>query len=250
MSSIRKRPKSLQIIGSFLFTLYVYLSIGIFGLLGLPVCLMGRSVTYVYMKFYSRVLFRIMRILCGIHVEIRGIPPTGTVIVASKHQSFLDVMLLMVALPRAKFIMKHTLLFTPLFGLYAWRIGTISVRRTARGQQIKALIQAVKEQVRREASPAQVVIYPEGTRVPPGQKRPYKRGVRALYQTLELPCVPVATNVGCFWGKHQLLKRPGVAVLSFLEPIPPGQHNDDFMLELEAKIENASDSLYRHAMSQ
>lgn len=245
---VKQRPKILQVVGSVLFTLYIYVSILVFGVIFLPVCLVSRSGTYAVMKFYSLVLFRVLRFLCNIHVEIRGTPPTQTVLVASKHQSFLDVMMLMVALPRCKFIMKRELLFAPLFGLYAWRIGTIPVRRNSKAKQIPSLVEAVQKSITHD--PGQVVIYPEGTRVKPGQKRPYKRGVSILYDTLRLSCVPVATNVGCFWGKNQLIKKQGVAVLSFLQPIPPGVPAKQFLLELETKIENASDELYHQALSQ
>jgi len=243
-----KRPKILQVMGSMAFTVYIYISIAVFGIIGFPVCLFSRSGAYAVMKLYSHTLFHMLRALCGIRIQVHGTPPSDVVIVASKHQSFLDVLILMAVLPRAKFIMKRELLFAPLFGVYAWRTGAIAVRRTGRVHQMPALLTAASEGIARD--PGQVVIYPEGTRVPPGQKRPYKRGVSLLYDMLNKPCVPVATNVGYFWGKNQRIKRPGLATVSFLDSIVPGIPPKQFLLELEAKIENASDDLHRQAIAQ
>lgn len=250
------RPKVLQIAGSVLFTVYIYLSIFVFGILGLPFCLYSRAGAYSVMKLYTRILLYVLRILCGIRVVIEGSAHKAIgkypVVIASKHQSFLDVIVLMHVLPRAKFIMKRELLFTPLFGLYAWRTGAVTVRRSGGNKnKIPALLDAVQTSIDKEAG--QIVIYPQGTRVPPGRASaayPYKRGVAVLYDTLDIPCIPVATNVGYFWGKNQLVKRSGTAVVSFLGSIPPGLPRKQFLLELESKIEKASDNLYQQALAQ
>jgi 1-acyl-sn-glycerol-3-phosphate acyltransferase len=91
--------------------------------------------------------------------------------------------------------------------------------------------------------PGQLVIYPQGTRSPPGTKMPYKVGTAVLYEQLGQPCYPVATNAGVFWPRRGLYRRPGVAVVEFLEPIAPGMARDAFVAELERRIEGASDAL-------
>lgn len=93
----------------------------------------------------------------------------------------------------------------------------------------------------------QLVIYPQGTRVAPGATLPYKVGAGVLYNRLGKTCVPVATNVGVFWGRRSLSRRPGVAVIEFLDPIPPGLPISEFMARLEPTVEEASNRLMREA---
>jgi 1-acyl-sn-glycerol-3-phosphate acyltransferase len=88
-----------------------------------------------------------------------------------------------------------------------------------------------------------IVIFPEGTRVAPGERRPYQPGVAALYQALALPVVPAAVNSGLFWGRRSFVKRPGRIILEFLEPIPPGRSRRRLMAELERRIETATAAL-------
>jgi 1-acyl-sn-glycerol-3-phosphate acyltransferase len=86
-----------------------------------------------------------------------------------------------------------------------------------------------------------ILIFPEGTRQRPGAAPAYKPGVAGLYAMLEVECVPVALNSGLYWTGF--LKRPGIIVLQFLEPIPPGLTRDAFMAELQRRIETATSKL-------
>ena len=109
-------------------------------------------------------------------------------------------------------------------------------------------IAKMKADVARGAvSPGQLIIYPQGTRVPPGEKRPYKVGTGLLYDQLGQPCVPVATNVGLFWPKRGILRKPGLAVVEFLPVIAPGKPVAEFMALVEAEVETASDRLMAEA---
>jgi 1-acyl-sn-glycerol-3-phosphate acyltransferase len=164
--------------------------------------------------------------------------------VAAKHQSFLDIVLIYGAVPRAKFIMKRELVWAPVLGQFALRIGCVPVDRGRRGQAIRTMLADVGAG---RADPGQLVIYPQGTRVPPGEPRPYKSGSAALYAELGQPVVPVACNVGLFWPRKGIAIRPGRAVVEFLDPLPPGLPAAEFMARLEAAIEPASDRLMAEA---
>jgi 1-acyl-sn-glycerol-3-phosphate acyltransferase len=85
-----------------------------------------------------------------------------------------------------------------------------------------------------------IVIFPEGTRVAPGDQRPYQVGTAALYRQLGVPVVPVALNSGLFWGRRKWTKRPGVITLEILPPIAPGLSRDAFMETLRERIETAT----------
>lgn len=212
---------------------------GAMGIVGAPVVLWRRDWTIAWMKLYVRWTLALTRALCGIRVEVRGEVPTGAAIVASKHQSLLDVLILYGVLPEPHFVMKRELVWAPVFGLYALRAGCIWVARGKGGQSEKML----KRLNRRWTGKGQIVIYPQGTRVPPGEYRPYRRGAVRLYEAFGLPMVLAATNAGWFWPRRGLLRRPGTAVVEFLETLPPGLPRETVMARMEEMIEAASDRL-------
>lgn len=182
--------------------------------------------------------------MIGLRTEIRGTPPTDQCLIAAKHQSFLDIIMIYSAVPRGKFIMKKQLVWAPILGQYALRIGCIPVDRGKRGQAIRAMVADVTAG---RALPGQLIIYPQGTRIAPGVKAPYKIGSGALYRDLAQDCVPVACNVGVFWPRHGLYRKPGLAVVEFLPRIPRGLPVDQMMAQLEAVVEAQSDVLMAEA---
>ncbi len=229
---------------SLIFIVQMYLSMAVIGLIYLPYAIFSRDGALAACHTFCRWVVWSLRMLCGLRGEVRGVVPTGEVLIAAKHQSFLDIILIFGAVPRGKFIMKAELRFAPILGWYALRIGCVPVNRGKRG----AAITKMREDVQSGAARAgQLIIYPQGTRVAPGEKRPYKVGTAVLYQQLEQPCVPVATNVGLFWPKRGILRKPGVAVVEFLMPIQPGLPNEAFMARLEEAVETASDRLMAEA---
>ena len=140
--------------------------------------------------------------------------------------------------------MKKEILLTPIVGLYAKRLGCVPVDRGKRGAAIEKMVADVEAG---RSTPGQLIIYSQGTRVPPGVKMPYKVGTGVLYEQLGQPCVPVATNVGVMWPKRGLLRKPGVAVVEFLPQIEPGLPRNDFMAQLESAVESRSDALMEEA---
>lgn len=224
-----------MMIRSVLFTLQMYLAMGVLGLVCAPVALFSRDGAIMACKLYCRWVRWTARWMIGLRTEIRGTPPTGNVLVAAKHQSFLDVLLIFSALPRPRFVMKADLLRMPVFGWYVRRLGCIPVERGGKGEAVRKMLEAAE-------GAGQIVIYPQGMRLPPGQMAPYKYGTAALYAHLNRPCAPVATNAGHFWPLG-LRRYPGLAVVEFLPPIAPGLPPDTFLSQLEAIIEPASDRL-------
>lgn len=229
-----------QSLRSLIFVGQIYLAMPLIGLLFAPWALVDRRGAFTACKFYCAYVFWTARWMVGIRCEVRGKVPDGEVLVAAKHQSFLDIMMIFHALPAAKFIMKRELLWTPVIGLYAKRIGCVPVDRGKRGAAIEKMVADVEAG---RSQPGQLIIYSQGTRVPPGVKMPYKVGTGVLYQQLGQPCVPVATNVGLFWPKRGIARNPGLAVVEFLPEVQPGLHREDFMSHLEETVETRSDAL-------
>jgi 1-acyl-sn-glycerol-3-phosphate acyltransferase len=142
--------------------------------------------------------------------------------------------------------MKRELLWTPIIGLYAWRVGCVPVHRGKRGQAIAKMLEDVEKGA---ADPGQLVIYPQGTRVAPGVVKPYKVGAALLYEQTGQPCVPAATNCGVFWPRRGILRKPGLAVVEFLPRIEPGLDRETFLRRLEHEVEEASNVLLEEARS-
>jgi 1-acyl-sn-glycerol-3-phosphate acyltransferase len=228
---------------SLVFDACLYLEMAVYGLIFAPAALWSVDGAYAGIRAYCRTMFWLLRVICGLRVEVRGRVPEGELIVAAKHQSFLDILILANALPRASFIMKKELRWAPVLGLYALRIGSTPVARGKKGRAMKDMV----EHVEKAREPRQLVIYPQGTRVAPGARLPYKIGTGVLYERLGKPCIPAATNAGVFWGRRSPYRRSGLAVVEFLEPIPAGLPIPEFMARIEAEVELNSERLMREA---
>ena len=230
----------MQLLRSFLFNVAMYAWMAIVGVACIPLLVASPEGARWTCDFYARTTIRLLAVMTGLRTEIRGTVPEGGVLVAAKHQSFLDILMLWVPMPRPFFIMKSILRFAPFLGQYALRLGCIPVYRGKRAEAIRRMLAEVASGRR---AGGQLLIYPQGTRVAPGAHLPYKAGTFALYDQLKQPCVPVATNVGVFWPKRGVTRHPGLAVAEFLEPIPPGLDRATFMAVLEARVERASNRL-------
>ena len=182
--------------------------------------------------------------MIGLRSEVRGPVPEGEVMIAAKHQSFFDIIILASVLPRPKYIMKKQILWTPIVGFYAKRIGCVSVDRGKRGAAIKEMVERVQSG---QQEPGQLIIFPQGTRVDPGRVLEYKVGVGVLYEQLGAPVIPVACNVGVFWPRRRIYRAPGLAVVEFLPAIEPGLGTRAFMERVEAAVEGESNRLMAEA---
>lgn len=233
-----------QWLRSLIFVVVIYLWMAVLGILFTPYAIFSKRGALRACKLYARSVIWLARWMIGLRGEVRGPVPTGEVMIAAKHQSFFDIILIFDAVPHPKFIMKRELLWTPFIGLYAKRLGCIPVNRGRRGAAIARMVRDVATEF---SEPGQLVIYPQGTRVAPDAYRPYKVGTAVLYQGLGYPCVPAATNVGLFWPRTGILRKPGLGVVEFLDPMPVGIGRDRFMARLEELVETRSRALMAEA---
>ncbi|HWM61137.1 MAG TPA: lysophospholipid acyltransferase family protein [Rhizomicrobium sp.] len=223
---------------SALFLLWFAAVTAILSLIFLPVLVLPRAATVWLARLWSRATFWGLKVFTGIGFEIRGIPPRGPVLVASKHMSMWDTMALYLALEAPATVLKRELLHIPFYGWFLWKATAIAINRGAGASALRKMA-AAAQGVLAEGRP--ILIFPEGTRKKPGAPPDYKPGVAGLYALLEVPCVPVALNSGVYWTGF--LKRPGTIVLAFLEPIAPGLKRGAFMTLLEQRIESATAEL-------
>ncbi|NNK77546.1 MAG: 1-acyl-sn-glycerol-3-phosphate acyltransferase [Litoreibacter sp.] len=235
---------SVQWVRCLVFNIQMYVMIAVIGIGFFPLALMSRNGAYMACHAYTSWIKWTAGWMIGLQTVVRGTPPKGAALVAAKHQSFFDVMLIFAALPRGKFIMKSLLMYAPIVGQYGLRLGCVPVNRGKRGAAVAKMLKDVANGAQ---DPGQLIIYPQGTRVAPGTHKPYKVGTAVLYEQMQQPCIPVATNVGVFWPKRGVYRKPGLAVIEFLEPIPPDLDKTAFLKKLESEIEEHSNRLMAEA---
>jgi 1-acyl-sn-glycerol-3-phosphate acyltransferase len=184
----------------------------------------------------------LLKHVVGIDYRIVGAEhlPATPAVYASKHQSAWETLFLSRYLNFPAFVLKQELLSIPLFGWFLKKAGMIAVDRKAGASALRSMARQATETLESGRS---ILIFPEGTRVAPGQSKPYQPGVAALYTQQKVPVVPVALNSGLFWGRRAFLKKPGTIVVEFLPPIPPGLDRKTMMRELETRIEAAATTL-------
>lgn len=193
--------------------------------------------------WYLRTVAWLEQTILGIHYEVRGrenIPATGSYILAAKHQSAWETMKLHLLVDDPAIILKRELMWLPIWGWYAAKARMIPVDRGARSKALASMISNSRP-VRDQGRP--IVIFPQGTRVPPGEYAPYRIGVAALYDQLDVPIVPMAINAGLYWPRHSFIKRPGTVIVEFLPPIPAGEPRMAALHALEEQLEAATDRL-------
>lgn len=235
------------VIRSIVFNMLFYLTLLVLMIFGAPTMLAGRRGVLALARLWGVVSVWLLDKICGMKVEYRGVEniPPGAVLLAAKHQSFLETFALLRYAPDFAIVLKRQLTYIPFFGLYLIVSKQIAIDR-ARGRQALQQIEDAAKPVL--AAGRQIFIYPEGTRRPPGAPPRYKQGVTALYSTNAVPCLPVALNTGLFWRRRGFLRRPGVAVIEYLPPIPPGLSREAFAARLQADIEGACDRLNAEAV--
>lgn len=206
----------------------------------------GRSGVHRVASVWCRSLLWAAKVDLGLSYEIRGAPPVGDCIIGAKHQSFFDILIIARHAPERAFIMKKQILRVPIMGWFAWKAGCIPIDRSKGSEAMKVMLSEVTARQQGEGL-GQLIVYPEGTRVKPGEKRRYKPGIGALYETTGLSVVPVATNVGLFWSKRGFPIRSGRGVVEYLPAIAPGMALHPLMERIEAEVEGTSDALMAEA---
>ncbi|MEM9739419.1 MAG: lysophospholipid acyltransferase family protein [Pseudomonadota bacterium] len=225
---------------SSLFVIYMYGLMAVMGTIWLPSLLMPRAAIMAGLRWYSMLVRWGLQMICGVTTEVRGLEnlPEGAFIYAAKHQCMWDVFVPFLILRDPVITMKRELLWYPFFGWYALKSEMIAIDRGGAARTVKKMLSAAES---RAADRRQFVIFPEGTRHPPGVRAGYfAAGTSAFYKRLGVPCVPVATNSGLCWPSRGFVRTPGTIVFEILPPIEPGLDRKALMKRLEDTIEPAS----------
>ena len=224
---------------SLLFNALFYVNIIVRMIVALPTIVLPYAFLLGVLRAYARSTLWLLRVVCGTTVEWRGREklPKGAYIVACKHQSLWETFALFALLPDPTYVLKRELMWLPLFGWLATKARMIPIDRGARVTALARMAAAARNEIARSR---QIVIFPEGTRRPPGAKPRYLPGVAYLYAEIGVPCVPVALNSGLFWPRRSLRRYPGTVLVEVLDPIPPGLDKRAFMAHLQTALEQAT----------
>ncbi|WP_442581847.1 lysophospholipid acyltransferase family protein [Mesorhizobium sp. ASY16-5R] len=228
---------------SLVFNAVFYLNLIVQMILWAPLFfLMPRKKAWFVPKFWARSSLWLHDKLAGTKNDITGVEnlPSGSFILAPKHQSFWDAIAFFPHLRDPLYILKRELTWIPFFGWYILKMRLIPVDR---GSRAKALKQVVANAKREMADDRQLIIYPEGTRRAPGDEPMYKYGIVELYTQLGLPVVPVAHVAGLYWPRRKFMRYPGAIKARFLPPIPAGLGREQFMQRLIGDTEAGCDAL-------
>lgn len=227
---------------SFLLNMALYGSTAVMCFLMLWALLLPRRYILIVVHIWLRQIAWIEKNIGGITYRIIGksYVPSGACIIAAKHQSAWETFKLHVLFGDPSIVLKKELLDIPIWGWYLRRAGMIPIDRSSRGKALPGMMEAAHKAA---DAGRKIVIFPQGTRVTPGVSKPYKAGVAALYDELNLPVVPMALNSGLLWPKKGFAKKPGVITIEFLPSIAPGLPRAEMMEKLQNELESASDRL-------
>jgi 1-acyl-sn-glycerol-3-phosphate acyltransferase len=234
---------------SVLFNALFYVNLIVRMIFALPSLALPHAFILGVLRRYAGSSLWLLRLICGVRVEWRGREklPQGAYIVACKHQSLWETFALFALLPDPTYVLKRELMWIPIFGWLATKARMIPIDRGSRASALARMIAIARLEIARSR---QIVIFPEGTRRPPGAEPRYLPGVAYLYAEAGLPCVPVALNSGLFWPRRSLIRYPGTVLVEVLDPIPAGLDQRAFLARLQSVLEEATARLIQESANQ
>jgi 1-acyl-sn-glycerol-3-phosphate acyltransferase len=236
------------VIRSLVFLVVFYLNTAVFLALGSWLLLAPRRWAMEGLRLHGLASLWWLKAICGTRLQVRGREklPQGACMVAAKHQSAWDTFALIPVFHDPAMVMKWELGLIPLYGWFSHKFQHIFVKRDKGPSALKAMLRAARQ---RAGQGREIVIFPEGTRRPPGTPPDYKPGFLALYEGLGLPCVPLALNSGLFWPRRSFLRYPGTIVIEILDPVPPGLPRAQARALIQERIESACARLIAEAQA-
>ena len=225
----------MRLLRSLLFAALFYPGTLLFVLAGLGASLFGRAPMYAVVLRWSQFHGALTRGLLGIRLRLEGEIPAGPHLIAAKHQAMFETVELVRFADRPVIVLKRELADLPLFGSITRRWGIIPVEREAGAKALRSMLAGAKRAL---ASGRPILIYPEGTRVPPGSTPPLRPGFAGLYRALGLPVVPIALDSGQVWPRG-LIKQAGTITFRVGATIPPGLPRE----EIESRVHAAINAL-------
>ena len=224
-------------IRNFIFSIFFFLGIIFISLIFLPSLLMPRSVVLFGGRLMGYWTSFCLKIFLSTKILIKGkanIISNKKFFIAASHQSMFETFFLQTIYNSPVFILKKELLLIPIFGWYLKKIGSISIKRNKVTKDNLGFFEEITSQIKNSERP--VIIFPQGTRVLPNERTPFKKGVARIYEELKIACQPIAINSGYVWPKKGSKQAKKTITVSILKPIEYGLSKDEFLKTIEKNI--------------
>tara|TARA_B110001454_G_scaffold216503_1_gene239886 strand:- start:132 stop:833 length:702 start_codon:yes stop_codon:yes gene_type:complete len=231
-------------IRNFLFSLFFFLGIIFISIIFIPAFFLPQKVVLFGGKIMGYWTSFCLRIFLSTKIIIKGkenIIHNKKFFIASSHQSMFETFFLQIIFNSPVFILKKELLMIPIFGWYLKKIGSISIKRNKVSKENLGFFDDILKLINSSDRP--LIIFPQGTRLPPQDRTPFKKGASRIYEELKISCHPIAINSGYTWPKKGLKKISSTLTVSILKPIEPGLNKEVFLKKLQDDIYSELDIL-------
>ena len=224
-------------IRNIVFSIFFFLGIIFISIIFLPSLLLPRAIVLLGGKLMGHWTSFCLKIFLSTKILVKGkenIITNKKFFIAASHQSMFETFFLQTIFNAPVFILKKELLLIPIFGWYLKKIGSISIKRNKVTKDNLGFFDEITNQIKNSDRP--VIIFPQGTRVLPNERPPFKKGVARIYEELKITCQPIAINSGYVWPKNGTKQSKRTITVSILEPIEYGLNKEDFLRTIEKNI--------------
>ena len=231
-------------IRNFLFSLFFFLGIVLISIIFLPTLFLPQKIVLYGGKIMGYWASFCLQIFLSTKIVVNGkenIIKNKKFFIAASHQSMFETFFLQTIFNSPVFILKKELLNIPIFGWYLKKIGSISIKRNKISKENLSFFDDISKQINSSDRP--LIIFPQGTRLPPKDRTPFKKGSSRIYQELKISCQPIAINSGNTWPKNGFKQANTILTISILKPIEPGLEKEIFLKKLENVIYSELDVL-------
>tara|TARA_B100000927_G_scaffold136665_1_gene110326 strand:+ start:133 stop:834 length:702 start_codon:yes stop_codon:yes gene_type:complete len=231
-------------IRNFLFSIFFFIGIIFISIIFLPALILPKQLTLIGGKLMGYWSSYCLKIFLSVKIYVKGkenIINDKKFFIASSHQSMFETFYLQTIFNSPIFILKKELLLIPIFGWYLKKIGSISIQRNKITKDNLGFFESISKRVTTSNRP--LIIFPQGTRVLPEERPPFKKGVSRIYEELNIACQPVAINSGQVWPKKGYKKENKIITISILKSISAGLQKEKFLQILEKDIYSELDLL-------
>jgi len=231
-------------IRNFLFNIFFFVGIILISIIFIPALLLPQKIVLFGGKIMGYWTSFCLKFFLSTKLVVKGrenIISNKKFFIAASHQSMFETFFLQTIFNSPIFILKKELLMIPIFGWHLKKIGSISIKRNKISKDNLGFFDNILKLINKSNRP--LIIFPQGTRLLPEDRTPFKKGASRIYEELKISCQPIAINSGFTWPKHGPKKKNKTLIISILPEIEPGQNKELFLKNLQDAIYGELDLL-------